>query len=71
MFLQYLEKSIGGRGEVIFLPVDKHKSFLQDDYINLGVCSQACQKYPKQQVCNTVQYLKENGKDEVDFFACR
>ena len=43
--LLYLHKSMG---EVDFLPADKHKSFLQDDNITLGVLSQACPKYPKQ-----------------------
>ena len=49
--LQYLQKSI--EDEVDFLPADKHESFLQDDSIALDVRSQACLKYPKQQVCNT------------------
>ena len=49
------------------MPADKHESFLQGDSIFLGVCSQACPKYPKQQVCNAFQYLKENVKDKVDF----
>ena len=35
-----------------FLLADKHKSFLQDDGITLSGCSQACPKYPKQQVYN-------------------
>ena len=48
--LQYLHKSMGD--EVDFLPADKHKSFLQDDGITYGVHSQACSKYPKQQVYN-------------------
>ena len=38
--------------EVDFLLVDKSKSFLQVDSITLGVGSQACSRYPKQQVCN-------------------
>ena len=38
--------------KVDFLPADKHKKFLQDDSITLGVHSQACPKYPKQQVCS-------------------
>ena len=38
--------------EVDFLPADKHKCFLQDDSIALGVHSQSSPKYPKQQVCN-------------------
>ena len=35
--------------EVDFLLVDKRKSFLQVNSITLGVHSQACPKYPKQQ----------------------
>ena len=38
--------------ELIFLPADKYKYFLQTDSITLGVHSQACPKYPKQQACN-------------------
>ena len=36
--------------EVDFLPADKHKCFLQDDSIPLGVHNQLCTKYSKQQV---------------------
>ena len=54
-------------GEVDFLPANKHENFLQGDSITLGVRSQACPtQYPKQ-VCNILEYLKENVKDEVDF----
>ena len=38
--------------EVDFLPEYKHESFLQTDSITMGVHSQACLKYPKQQVSN-------------------
>ena len=38
--------------EVDFWPADKDETFLQIDSITLGVCSQTCPKYPKQQVCN-------------------
>ena len=34
--------------KLIFLPANKHKSFLWVDSITLGLCSQACPKYPKQ-----------------------
>ena len=47
--------------EVEFLTADKHKSFLQDDSITLGVPTQTVPKYQK-------QYLKENMKGEVGFF---
>ena len=48
--LQYLQKSMGD--EVDFVPADKNKIFLQVDCIILGVHSQACPKYPKQQIYN-------------------
>ena len=49
-YLQYLQKSVDD--DVDFLPADKHESFPQVDSITLGVRSQACTKYPKQQVYN-------------------
>ena len=48
--MQYLQKSLWN--EVDFLPADKRVSFLQDDSFSLGVHSQACSKYSKQQVYN-------------------
>ena len=36
--------------EIDFLSEDKHKSFLQADDNTLDVHSQACLKYPKQQL---------------------
>ena len=49
--------------EVDFLPADKHKSFLQDDSITLGLNSQTCPKYQEQQVCNifTISHIKREG----------
>ena len=38
--------------EIYFLHADKHKSFLQDDIITLGMCFQAGPKYQKQPVYN-------------------
>ena len=46
----------------MFLAWDKHESFLQVDIITLGVGSQACPKYPKQQVYNT--FAISQGKRE-------
>ena len=46
--------------EVYFWP-------LQVDTIILGVPSQACPKYPKYEICISLQYLKKNVGDEVDF----
>ena len=48
--------------EVDFLPADKHKSFLQDDSINLGVRTQTCPKCRKQQVHSIFAISK--GKHE-------
>ena len=50
-----------------FLPADKHKSFLQDASIILGVISQTGPKYQNNQFTISLQYLKENMKDEADF----
>ena len=62
--MQYLQKE--GNDEVYFWHADKQQSFLQFDTVILGVLSQPCQKYPKQEVCISLQYLKENMSD-VDF----
>ena len=60
MSLQYLQKRMGD--EVDFLPEDKLKSFLQAHSITLGADSQACLKYPKQQVYNI--FAISQGKGE-------
>ena len=49
------------------MPADKHKTFLQIDSISFGVHSQACPKYPKQQVYNIFAISQGKQKDEVDF----
>ena len=51
-----------GGGEVEFLPADKHKSFLQDCSITLGVISQTCPMYEKQSVYNILAVSQ--GKHE-------
>ena len=43
--MQYLHKSMEDKVE--FLPADKHKRFLQDESITLGVRTQTDQKYQK------------------------
>ena len=50
--------------EIAFLAADKHKSFLKVGVITLDVHSQACPMYSKQQLYKSLQYLKENTKDE-------
>ena len=52
--------------EISFWHADKHRNILQVDTIALVVGSQACQKYSKQ-VYNSLQYVKEDKKDEDDF----
>ena len=51
---------------MIFLPADKRKSFLQVDRITLRVPSQTCPKYPNSMFVISLQYHKENIKDEVN-----
>ena len=55
----------GGRSW-FFLPADKRKSFLEVDRITLRVPSQTCPKYPNIMFVISLQYLKENIKDEVN-----
>ena len=53
--------------EVNFLPVDKHKSFLQDD-TTLWLCaSRHVQSIQNNKFAIYLKYLKENVKSEVDF----
>ena len=52
--------------EVCFWHADK-QSVLQVDTTILAVCGQAYPKYPKWEVCISLQYLKEHEKDEVHF----
>ena len=52
--------------EVDFSPADKQKS-LQGDNVNVGLFSQACPKYPKQQVFNIFAISPEKHWGEVGF----
>ena len=47
---------------VDFWPADEYRSFLQVDTIILGVHSQTCRKYPKEQACNI--FAVSQGKRE-------
>ena len=53
-----------------FLSVDKHKSFRQVNSITLGVHSQSCPKYTKQQVKNIVLISQGKGEGWSWFLAC-
>ena len=56
--------------EVEFLPADKHKSFLQDGSITLGVISQTGPKYQKQSVYNIFAISQGKHEGWSWFFAC-
>ena len=56
------------RDEVDFLLADKHESFLQVDSITLGVRCQVSQSTQNSKFPISLQYLKENVKDKVDFY---
>ena len=64
--MQYLHWSIGD--EVEFLPADKHKRFLQDDSITLGVISQTGSKYQQQLVYNTFAISQGNHEGRYGRF---
>ena len=65
IFEKYISRKAWGMKLIFCLQINK--SFLQVDNIILGVRSQACPKYPKQQFTMSLQYLKEKVKGEVDF----
>ena len=56
--------------EVEFLPADKHKSFLQDGSITLGVRGQTGPKYKKQSVYNIFAICQGKHEKWSWFFAC-
>ena len=56
--------------KVEFLPADKHKSFLQDGSITLGVISQTGPKYQKQSVYNIFAISQGKHEGWSWFFAC-
>ena len=53
--------------EVALFFADKYESFLQNARIILGMCKQACQSTQNNNFAISLQYLKENGKNEVGF----
>ena len=55
------------REKFIFLHEDKHQHFLEADTIVFGGHSQASPKYRKQVFAISTQYLKKEGRQEVDF----
>ena len=64
--MKYPQKGVND--EAYFWHADKNRSLLQVNTINLILCDKACPKYQKKEVCISLQYLKENMKDEVNFF---
>ena len=63
--IKYLKSKVNH--EVCFWHAKKHLSFLQVNFIILGVRSKACPKYPKKEVCISLQYLQKKMWDEVLF----
>ena len=51
------------------MPVDKHESFLQVDRFTLGMPSQTCLETRNNKFAISLQHLKENVNDEIDFLA--
>ena len=64
-FEKYIKKEVND--EVYFWYVDKHRSFPQVDTISLSVSRQTCPKYPKEEVCISLQYLQKHLQEQVDF----
>ena len=64
--MQYLKKEVDD--EVYFWHVDKHQSLPQVGTIILGLCNQACSKYPKWEVCISLQYLQESMGVKLIFY---
>ena len=65
-------RTAGSQGKmndkVYFCNVEKHQSYLQIDITIIGVCIQACLKFPPpppKKVCICLQYLQKNMGDEV------
>ena len=56
--------------EVEFFPADKHKSFLEDGCITLGVISQTDPKYQKQSVYNIFAISTGKHEEWSWFFGC-
>ena len=59
------------RDEIDFLSADKHESFLQGDGVIWVCIARHAQSTQSKKFAKSLQYLKENMKDEVDFLACR
>ena len=57
--------------EVDFLHAPKHESFLQIDTMILMAIAKHCQSPQTSKFAMSLQYLKKDVRDEVDFFACR
>ena len=55
------------RDEVELLPADKHKGFLQDGVSLWVYVARQAQSNKNNQFAISLQYLKENQKNEVDF----
>ena len=57
--------------EVDFLHAPKHEGFLQIDTMILMAIAKHCQSPQNSKFAMSLQYLKKDVRDKVDFFACR
>ena len=55
------------KNELDLLPTDKRQRFLHIAIIILGVCGQACPITQNIKFAMSLQYLKKEVKDKVDF----
>ena len=63
--MQYLKEEVNDK--IYFCHAEKHQTFLQVDLIILGVRSEACLKYLKQEVFVSLQYIQNIMEDQVFF----
>ena len=69
--LQYLKKEVSD--EVDFLHVKKHESSIQIETMMIfdGDMVKQSQSSQNSKFAMSLQYLKKEVRDEVDFFSCR
>ena len=64
--MQYLKKEVSDEGKH-FVHADKHESFLQIDTMILTGIARHSQSSQNRKFTMSLQYLKEEVRDEVDF----
>ena len=66
--VQHLKKKV--MDQVDFMHVDKHRNLLQGDTILFSRRDQTCQSTQNNNFAKSLQYLKKELRDEIDFL-CR